>query len=214
MNRLEELRRRQRGRRTGRGTGAPRPPAPGGQALRARAHRAAARRKLLRRDGQAGDPPLPRFRHGRPERAGRRLRHRLRPHRRPPGLRLRPGFHRPRRLALRDQRPEDLQDHGPGHEDRRARDRPQRFRRRAHPGGRRSRWPATPISSCATPWPAGWCRRSPPSWALAPAERSTRPPSPISSSWWTTPATCSSPARTSSRPSPTRTSPRRSWAAR
>ena len=32
---------------------------------------------------------------------------------------------------------EDLQDHGPGDEGRRAGDRPQRFRRRAHPGGRR-----------------------------------------------------------------------------
>ena len=52
------------------------------------------------------------------------------------GVRLRAGLHGLRRLALGDQRAEDLQDHGPGDEDRRAGDRPERFRRRAHPGGR------------------------------------------------------------------------------
>ena len=62
-----------------------------------------------------------------------RLRHR----RRPPGLRLRPGLHRLRRLALRDQRREDLQDHGPGDRERRAGHRPERLGRRAHPGRRR-----------------------------------------------------------------------------
>ena len=89
-----------------------------------------------------------------------------------------------RRLALGIQRAENLQDHGPRHEERRAGHRPQRFRRRAHSGRRASRWPATPISSCATRWPAASSRRSPPSWGRAPAAPSTRPPSPISSSWW------------------------------
>ena len=56
--------------------------------------------------------------------------------RRPARLRLRPGLHRLRRQPLRDQRAEDLQGHGPGHEDGRARHRPQRLGRRAHPGGR------------------------------------------------------------------------------
>ena len=53
----------------------------------------------------------------------RRLCHRLRPHRRPAGLRLRAGFHRLRRIALGDQRGKDRQDHGPGREDGRAGDR-------------------------------------------------------------------------------------------
>jgi propionyl-CoA carboxylase beta chain len=41
----------------------------------------------------------------------------------------------------------------PGH-------RPQRLRRRAHPGGRRVASRATPTSSCATRSPRAWCRRS------------------------------------------------------
>ena len=41
----------------------------------------------------------------------------------------------------------------------------------------------------------GWCRRSRPSWAPAPAARSTPRPSPTSCSWSRTPGTCSSPAR-------------------
>ncbi len=110
--------------------------APRRQALRARAHRAAARRELLRRDRQAGHAPLPRFRDGRADRPGRRLRHRLGPHRRPPGVRLRAGLHGLRRVALRGQRAENLQDHGPRAEERRAHHRSQRFGRRAHSGGR------------------------------------------------------------------------------
>src|ERR1017187_7326464 len=43
---------------------------------------------------QTGDPSLPRFRHGRADFSRRRLRHRLRPHRGAPGLRLRAGLHR------------------------------------------------------------------------------------------------------------------------
>ena len=41
------------------------------------------------------------------------------------------------RIAVGDPRPEDLQDHGHGCQERGAGHRPQRFRRRAHPGGRR-----------------------------------------------------------------------------
>ena len=67
---------------------------------------------------------------------GRRRGHRLRHHQRPAGVRLQPGLHRVRRLALRSARREDLQGHGPGDEGRRAGDRPQRLGRRAHPGRR------------------------------------------------------------------------------
>ena len=68
---------------------------------------------------------------------GRRRRLRLRHDRRPPGLRLRPGLHRLRRLALGDQRPQDLQGDGPGGRERRAGHRPQRLGRGPHPGGGR-----------------------------------------------------------------------------
>ena len=52
-------------------------------------------------------------------------------------LRLRAGLHRVRRLALRDERGEDLQGHGPGRAERRADHRPERLGRRPDPGGRR-----------------------------------------------------------------------------
>ena len=96
---------------------------------------------------------------------------------------LRAGLHRLRRIALRDQRRQDLQDHGHGDAQRRADRRPQRLGRRAHPGRRASRSAATPTSSCATRSPPASCRRSPPSWARAPAAPSTRRRSPTSSSW-------------------------------
>ena len=38
---------------------------------------------------------------------------------------------------------------------------PERFRRRAHPGGGSTAWPATPRSSPPTWSPPAWCRRSP-----------------------------------------------------
>ena len=81
-------------------------------------------------------PSLHGFRHGGAASAGRRIRHRLWPHRRPPGLRFRAGFHCFWRLAVRGQRAENLQDHGPGDERRRAGHWAQRFRRRAHSGRR------------------------------------------------------------------------------
>ena len=56
--------------------------------------------------------------------------------RRPAGLRLRAGLHGLRRLAVRDQRREDRQDHGPGGEDGRAGRRAERLGRRADPGRR------------------------------------------------------------------------------
>ncbi len=58
-------------------------------------------------------------------------------HRRADGLRLLPGLHGLRRQPLGRLRREGLQDHGPGDADRRAGDRHQRLRRRAHPGRRR-----------------------------------------------------------------------------
>ena len=87
----------------------------------------------------------------------------------------------------RGQRAEDLQGHGPGHEDGRARSSASttpaaRASRRGS-----SRWAATPTSSCATRWPRASSRRSRPSWAPARAARSTRRPSPTSSSWSRTP---------------------------
>ena len=81
---------------------------------------------------------------------GRRRRRRERPGRRAPRLRLRAGLHRLRRLPLGDERREDLQDHGPRDEGRRAGRRPERLGRRADPGRRRVARPATPTSSCAT----------------------------------------------------------------
>ena len=56
---------------------------------------------------------------------------------------------------------EDLQGHGHGDEGRRAGDRAERFRRRAHPGRRRIARAAMPKCSSATCWPRAWSRRSP-----------------------------------------------------
>ncbi len=87
-------------------------------------------------------------------------RHRPRDDRRPAGVRLQPGLHGLRRVALGGVRREDLQGDGPGDEGRRAGHRPERFRWRANPGRRRRRSAATPTSSCATPWPRASSRRS------------------------------------------------------
>ena len=113
------------------------PPAQGRQEDGARAAGAPARQGLVCGDGSARRPHGPGLRHGRAASAGRRRRHRVRPHSRPAGVRLRPGLHGVRRLALRGVCAEDLQDHGPRHEDGRAHHRAQRFGGRAHPGGRR-----------------------------------------------------------------------------
>ena len=91
--------------RAGRRAGAHREAARRGQAHRPGTARAPPRPGILRRARQAQDPPLLRFRHGRREDPRRRRRHRLRPDRRPAGLRLRPGLHRLRRLALAEPTP-------------------------------------------------------------------------------------------------------------
>ena len=108
------------------------------QAHGARAHRAAARSRLVRRIRHVRAASLHRFRHG-PGREDprRRRRHRLGHGQRPRGLRLRQGFHRLRRLAVRDPCAEDHQAAGHGAEEPRADHRPLRRRRRAHPGRRR-----------------------------------------------------------------------------
>ena len=106
------------------------------QAVGARADRSPLRSRHLRRSRQARHPPLPRLRHGRADRPRRRRRRRRGPGRGPPGLRLRAGLHRLRRVAVGDQRRQDRQDHGSGDEDGRAGRRPERLGRRAHPGRR------------------------------------------------------------------------------
>ena len=78
-----------------------------------------------------------RLRHAEEPPVGRRGRHRPRHDRRPPRVRLLAGLHRLRRLARRGHGREDVQDHGPGGQDRLPGDRHQRLRRRADPGGRR-----------------------------------------------------------------------------
>ena len=192
---------------------------PGAAARRVDARRRRGANRAAARDGQAdrARAPRPPARPGLVRRA-RRVRHVHRPtdfagrqqqflgdgvvtghgtDRRPAGLRLQPGLHGLRRLAVRGVRREDLQGHGPRDEGRRADHRPQRFRRRANPGRRASRSAATPTSSCATSWRPASSRRSPSSWARAPAARSTRRRSPTSRSWSRGRATCSSPGRTS-----------------
>lgn len=76
------------------------------------------------------------------------------------------------------------------------------------------RWPGTPSWGAATNCSVGWCRRSPSFWANALGERCIRRSRPI---WWwrcATRVTCSSPAPTSSRTSPVRTSASTSWGRR
>ena len=82
-------------------------------------------------------PPGHGVRRRRAARPRRWRHHGPRDHRRATGLRLQPGLHGLRGLAVGGVRREDLQDHGPGDEGRRADHRPQRFRRSADPGGRR-----------------------------------------------------------------------------
>ena len=121
---------------TRRRPGPDRPAARARQADRARAARAAARRRT--RSSSSTRSSTPRSSDG--EHDGdprRRRRHRSRHDRRPPRLRLQPGLHGLRRIAVRGVRREDLQGHGPRDEGRRADHRAQRFRRRADPGRRR-----------------------------------------------------------------------------
>ncbi len=107
-----------------------------GQADGAGTDRTAARRRFLRGIRHVRRPSLYRFRDAGRSALGRRGRHRLGHGQRPHGLCVQSGFHRLWRFAVRNARPEDLQDHGHGGAKRRARHRHQRFRWRAHPGRR------------------------------------------------------------------------------
>ena len=107
------------------------------EAHRTRAHRPPARSRLVRRARHARPSPGPRLRDRGHASAHRRRGHRVGHRRRPQGLPLQPGLHRVRRRARRGVRREDPQGDGPRRIGRRADDRPQRRRRRPHPGRRR-----------------------------------------------------------------------------
>ena len=124
-----------------------------------------------------------------------------------------PGLHCCRRLSGRDACQEDLEGAGPGHGDGRTVIGLNDSGGALHPGGcgRAGR-----LRRHLLPQYQGLRRGTPDlrhPWAPAPAARSYSPPSPTSSSWWIRPPTCSSPVPRSSKPSPARTSPQRSWAA-
>ena len=85
-----------------------------GQADRPRADRVPARRGVLPGARHAGPAPGPRHGPGGQPPLHRRRRHRLRHHRRAPGLPVQPGLHRLRRRPGRGLRREDPQGHGPG----------------------------------------------------------------------------------------------------
>ena len=196
-DKLELLERRRAESEQGGGRRAPQGAARQGQALGARAARPAARRRHLRRARPLRRAPLDGLRPRGAADLRRRRRHRLRPHRRPPRLRLLAGLHRVRRLAVRGVRREDLQGHGPRDAERRAGDRAQRLRRRAHPGrrrlARRLRRHLPPQHARVRRRPADLARSS----ARAPAAPCTRRPSPTSRTWCAARRTCSSPGPTS-----------------
>ena len=138
-----------------------RAPACLGQADRARAPRPAARPGLVRRARRVRHPPGDASSASTSQRfLGDGVVTGHGHDRRPARLRLPPGLHGLRRIAVRGVRREDLQGHGPGDEGRRADRRPQRFRRGADPGGRRRRSAAMPTSSCATRSPRASSRSS------------------------------------------------------
>ncbi len=108
-----------------------------GQADGPRASRAAAGPRLVRGARCVRDPSRDGIRPRQPALPRRRRCHRTRNRERPAGLRLQPGLHGLRRIAVGGLRREDLQDHGPRDEGRRPDHRPQRFWWRPHPGRRR-----------------------------------------------------------------------------
>ena len=114
--------------------GAHRGPAQARQADRARTHRAFARQGFVRGVRHVRRAPLQRIRHGEIENPRRRRRHRLGNGQRPRGLSVFQGFHRVRRLAVRDARAENHQGAGHGDEGALPDHRPVRCGRRAHPG--------------------------------------------------------------------------------
>jgi hypothetical protein len=122
---------------------------------------------------------------------GRRGRHRVRHDPRPARLRLQPGLHGLRRIALRGARREDREAAGHGAQERGADHRAQRLGRGPHPGGRgqprrlRRHLPAQH---------ARFGRRAadqPDSRPVRRGARSTLRPSPTSSTWSGARATCS-----------------------
>ena len=106
------------------------------QAHRTRAHRTSDGQELLRGVRHVRRASLQRFRHGEIQDRRRWRGHRLGHGEWPQCLHLRQGFHRFRRLAVGNARPEDRQD--PGYGDARpcSDHRLVRRRRRPHPGGR------------------------------------------------------------------------------
>ena len=155
---LARLRDKVRAGGAGRRRRAPRAAARGRQAHGARAGRAAPRRGLLRGARPARRAPLPRLRHGRPEGARRRRRLAATDASTAGSSTSSPrtspcsAAASPRRTPQKICKVMDLA-LKMGAPDRR----PQRLGRRAHPGGRRFAWAATPTSSCATPSPPAWC---------------------------------------------------------
>ncbi len=138
--RAEGTRAPPRDRPHGRRQGAHRRPAQEGQAHRPRAHRGLPRRRLVRGVRHVCRAPLDRFRHGEDQDRRRRRRHRLGHGQRPPGLSLRQGFYRLRRLAVGSACREGGQGAGDGAAQPRADHRPLRRRRRPHPGRRGGTW--------------------------------------------------------------------------
>ncbi len=108
-----------------------------GQVQRPRTDREDPRRGQLCRARRLRHPPLHRFRDGRRSPAHRWRDHRPRHDRRPAGLHLLAGFHDLGRFAVQGLCRENLQDHGSRRDRGRTDHRPQRFGRRADPGGRR-----------------------------------------------------------------------------
>ena len=133
---LEKLEERRRTCACRRRAGAHRRAAQARQIDRARTPRAPDGQGLVRGVRHVRRAPLGRVRHGEEQDSRRWRGHRLGHGERPHGVRLRQGFHRVRRLALRGARAEDHQDPGHGDEGARAHHRPVRCRRRAHPGRR------------------------------------------------------------------------------
>ena len=125
-------------------------PARAGKAPGPRAHREAARPRLVLRARPLRQAPRVQLRNARAPSLRRRGSHGLWDDLRPQGLRVFAGLHRLRRIAERGLRGEDLQGHGSGREVRLPADRDQRLG--GAPGSRRasSHSPATPRSSGGT----------------------------------------------------------------
>src|SRR6185312_13991440 len=93
-------------------------------------------RGLVPGDRYAGGPPVYGFWDGEGKVSRRRRCYRLRYDQRAAGICVFAGFYRFWRVAVRNACRKDLQDHGPGHEERRAGSRAERLGRGAYTGGR------------------------------------------------------------------------------